>query len=57
MRTTISYILILVSVVGLVAPAANGQNMLSGRVYEGQAGVEPPPLGNAKRLAAGFAPL
>jgi hypothetical protein len=48
MRTTISYILVFA--LGLIAPAANGQDMLSGRVYEGQTGVEPPPLGNAKAM-------
>jgi len=51
MRTTISSILVLAFAVGLVACAANAQSMLSGRVYEGQTGVESPPLGDADPVA------
>ena len=49
LKKTISIVLVLA--LGLVAGTAKGQHMLSGRVYEGQTGVEPPPLGDAKPLA------
>ncbi|MHC4508280.1 MAG: CARDB domain-containing protein [Planctomycetota bacterium] len=50
MKTT-RILVILVLALGLVGGAAKGQHMLSGRVYEGQTGIEPPPLGDASPLA------
>ena len=42
MRMTITYILGLTFMLGLVAGPVNGQQRLEGRVYDGPTGVEPP---------------